>query len=75
MRVKPRPARLPPGPRAPILLAPADAFSVRNTLRDSNIAGKIDAADKERLEKAVEETVEWMDHNQVGGQMEFIVSS
>lgn len=46
--------------------SPADAFSVRNTLRDSNVAGKIDASDKERLEKLVDETIEWMDHNQVG---------
>lgn len=52
--------------RALRLAGPADAFSVRNTLRDSNVAGKIDASDKERLEKLVEETIEWMDHNQVG---------
>lgn len=40
--------------------------SVRNTLKDSAIASKIDASDKERLEKMVTETIEWMDHNQVG---------
>lgn len=39
---------------------------MRNTLKDSNIAGKIDDADKEKLEKMVNDTIEWMDHNQVG---------
>ncbi|KAL4447327.1 hypothetical protein ABPG77_007360 [Micractinium sp. CCAP 211/92] len=47
------------------------AFSVRNTLRDSNVAGKIDASDKERLEKLVDETIEWMDHNQLAEEEEF----
>lgn len=38
---------------------------MRNTLQDSNVAGKIDAGDKERLEKMVQETIDWLDHNQV----------
>ena len=43
------------------------AFSVRNTLRDEAVAPKLDAGDKERLERAVNEALDWMDHNQVGG--------
>ena len=32
---------------------------MRNTLQDSNVADKIDAADKEKLEKMVQETIDW----------------
>ena len=44
------------------------AFSVRNTLRDEATAGKLQPDDKARLEAAVNETLDWMDHNQVGGR-------
>lgn len=42
------------------------AYSVKNTLADPAVGGKLEAGDKERLQKAVEETIDWLDHNQVG---------
>ncbi|PRW56493.1 heat shock 70 [Chlorella sorokiniana] len=47
------------------------AFSVRNTLQDSNVAGKIEAADKEKLEGMVKDILDWMDHNQLAEEEEF----
>jgi L1 cell adhesion molecule like protein len=47
------------------------AFSVRNTLRDNAVADKIDADEKEKLEKMVNETIEWLDHNQLAEEEEF----
>ncbi|KAL4854067.1 Heat shock cognate protein [Chlorella vulgaris] len=47
------------------------AYSMRNTLKDTNIAAKIDASDKERLEKMVEDAIEWLDHNQLAEEEEF----
>jgi L1 cell adhesion molecule like protein len=45
---------------------------MRNTLKDTNIAAKIDASDKERLEKMVEDAIEWLDHNQARPHLEFV---
>jgi hypothetical protein len=39
---------------------------VRNTLKDSAVADKLEAGDKDRLERLVNETIDWLDHNQVG---------
>ena len=50
---------------APSLPRPALPRSVRNTLQDSNVGDKIDAADKEKLEGMVTETLQWLDNNQV----------
>ena len=36
-------------------------FSMRNTVSDPNVAGKIDAADKEKIEQACKSGLEWMD--------------
>jgi len=47
------------------------AFSLRNTLKDPNVAGKIDDSDKTALEKAIDETVKWLDANQTGESEEF----
>ncbi|CAI0420943.1 unnamed protein product [Linum tenue] len=41
------------------------AYNMRNTIKDEKIAGKLDSADKEKIEKAVEETVQWLDGNQL----------
>jgi molecular chaperone DnaK (HSP70) len=35
------------------------AYNMRNTIRDEKIADKIDAADKEKIEKKVEEVIHW----------------
>ncbi|KAB1211972.1 Heat shock 70 kDa protein [Morella rubra] len=41
------------------------AYSMRNTLRDEKIGGKLDPADKEKIEKAVNDVIEWLDRNQL----------
>ena len=41
------------------------AYSMRNTIKDANLADKLSAEDKEAIEKAVDKVVEWLDHNQV----------
>ncbi|KAH7437993.1 hypothetical protein KP509_05G100200 [Ceratopteris richardii] len=37
---------------------------MRNTIRDEKIADKLDPADKKKIEDAVEEAIQWLDHNQ-----------
>jgi len=39
------------------------AYSLRNTLGDEKVEEKLDAGDKEKLKKAIDETVEWLDNN------------
>ncbi|XP_018828366.2 heat shock 70 kDa protein-like [Juglans regia] len=41
------------------------AYNMRNTLRDEKIASKLDPADKEKIEKAVNEALEWLEKNQL----------
>ncbi|KAJ0076037.1 hypothetical protein Patl1_34777 [Pistacia atlantica] len=41
------------------------AYSMRNTVRDENLASKLDSADKQKIEKAIDETMEWLDRNQL----------
>ncbi|KAK4392713.1 Heat shock cognate protein 1 [Sesamum angolense] len=38
---------------------------MRNTVRDEKFAAKLDPSDKEKIEKVVEETIEWLDRNQL----------
>jgi len=47
------------------------AFSVRNTIKDPQVADKISEEDKETLSKAVDETMDWMDRNQLAEVEEF----
>jgi len=47
------------------------AYSLRNTLKDEKIAGKMDSGDKEKLEKAIDDAVKWLDHNQTAEKDEF----
>jgi len=47
------------------------AYSLRNTLRDENVAGKLSADDKEKLTKAVDDAINWLDHNQTAEKDEF----
>lgn len=47
------------------------AYNMRNTVRDEKFAGKLDPADKEKIEKAVNSTIEWLDSNQLGEADEF----
>lgn len=41
------------------------AYNMRNTVKDEKFAGKLSAEEKEKIEKAVEETIEWLDRNQL----------
>lgn len=47
------------------------AYSLRNTLSDEKVGEKLDAADKEKLTKAIDETVEWLDNNTTATKDEF----
>jgi len=47
------------------------AYSLRNTLQDEKIASHIDAGDKDKLNKAIDETIEWLDHNQEATKEEY----
>ena len=47
------------------------AYSMRNSVNDEKMAGKLEAADKETIEKAGSETTDWLDANQMGEKDEF----
>jgi len=47
------------------------AYNMRNTLNDDGIKDKIDASDKETLEKAINDAIAWLDSNQMAEQDEF----
>ena len=47
------------------------AFSMKNTIADPNVAGKLDEADKETITKACEEAVQWLQNNQEGSKDEY----
>jgi L1 cell adhesion molecule like protein len=47
------------------------AYSLRNTLKDDKVAGKLEGEDKEKLEKAIDEAIKWLDHNQTAEKEEF----
>jgi len=47
------------------------AYNMRNTIKDDKIAGKLDAADKKKIEDAVEQAIQWLDHNQLAEADEF----
>ncbi|KAL6532772.1 70-kilodalton heat shock protein [Orobanche gracilis] len=41
------------------------AYNMRNTVRDEKFMSKLGSGDKERVEKAVEETIGWLEGNQL----------
>ncbi|KAG8495954.1 hypothetical protein CXB51_007571 [Gossypium anomalum] len=41
------------------------AYNMRNTIKDDKIGGKLDPSDKGKIEKAIDETIEWLDRNQL----------
>jgi heat shock protein 1/8 len=47
------------------------SYSLSNTLKDEKVASKLDAGDKEKLEKAIDDTVKWLDANQTADKEEF----
>jgi len=47
------------------------AFNIKNSLSDEKVAGKLDAADKKKLEDACQEVITWLDGNQEADKEEF----
>ncbi|KAM1513788.1 hypothetical protein ACFX1Z_025182 [Malus domestica] len=47
------------------------AYNIRNAIKDEKIAGKLDPADKQKMEKAIDEAIEWLDRNQLAKVEEF----
>ena len=47
------------------------AYSLRNTLSDSKVDEKIDAADKEKLKAEIDKTVAWLDDSQAATKEEY----
>ncbi|XP_021767246.1 heat shock 70 kDa protein-like [Chenopodium quinoa] len=47
------------------------AYNMRNTIKDDKIGGKLDASDKQKIEKAVDKAIEWLDKNQLAEVEEF----
>jgi len=41
------------------------AYNMRNTTRDEKVSSKLEPADKEALDKAVEDAIKWLDDNQL----------
>ncbi|KAG1365767.1 Heat shock cognate 70 kDa protein [Cocos nucifera] len=48
------------------------AYNIRNIIRDDNISSKLAAADKKKIEDAIEQAIDWLDGNQLAeaGQFE-----
>ncbi|XP_021298179.1 heat shock 70 kDa protein 5 [Herrania umbratica] len=47
------------------------AYNMRNAVKDEKLAGKLNLADKQKIEKAIDETIEWLDRNQLAEVDEF----
>ncbi|KAJ2913740.1 hypothetical protein MD484_g6671, partial [Candolleomyces efflorescens] len=47
------------------------AYNLRNSLTDDKLADKFDAADKTKLEAAVNETISWLDNSQEASKDEY----
>ncbi|KAI3777968.1 hypothetical protein L2E82_06879 [Cichorium intybus] len=47
------------------------AYNMRNTISDEKVSAKIAAGDKKKMEDAIEQTISWLDANQLGEVDEF----
>ena len=47
------------------------AYNLRNSLTDEKLADKFDAADKTKLESAVNAAIQWLDASQEGSKEEY----
>merc|ERR1712193_204473 len=47
------------------------AYNMKNTINDDKVKDKIDEADKKKIEDAIEETINWLDNNQLAEIDEF----
>merc|ERR1712196_598690 len=46
-------------------------FTMRNTLQEDKLKDKFEAGDKEAIEKAVQDALDWLDKNQLAEKDEF----
>jgi len=46
-------------------------YSLRNSLRDEKVSTKLEDADKEKLNKAIDDAINWLDRNQTADKEEF----
>merc|ERR1719191_1484940 len=46
-------------------------FTMRNTLQEEKLKDKFEGDDKDKIEKAVQETLDWLDKNQMAEKDEF----
>merc|ERR1719262_285205 len=46
-------------------------FTMRNTLSEEKLQDKFEGDDKDKIEKAVQETLDWLDKNQMAEKDEF----
>merc|ERR1712048_543181 len=46
-------------------------FQMRNTLSDDKLKDKLESGDKEKIEKAVQDALDWLDKNQMAEKDEF----
>merc|ERR1711933_438866 len=46
-------------------------FTMRNTLNEEKLKDKFEGDDKEKIEKAVQETLDWLDKSQLAEKDEF----
>jgi L1 cell adhesion molecule like protein len=47
------------------------AYNIRNTIQDEKVAGKLEEADKAKLEEATNEAISWLDSNQEASKEEY----
>jgi len=47
------------------------SYSLRNSIRDDKLKDKFSESDKETLEKALDETMKWLDNNQMADKNEY----
>src|SRR5258708_22320532 len=47
------------------------AYNLRNSMQDEKLASKFEPADKEKLDKAVQEAIQWLDVSQEGSKEEY----
>jgi len=47
------------------------AYNLRNTLQDEKVASKLEADDKSKLETAINEAIQWLDHNHEASKEEY----
>merc|ERR1712164_128775 len=46
-------------------------FTMRNTLHEEKLKDKFEGDDKDKIESAVQEALDWLDKNQLAGKDEF----